>query len=316
MVWLYVHCHGCLPVSVRVRRPLHSITVDRSEQFFFFVFYILCFNFIFQSWGADWVRRVACCRCAQRLQSDFRIARADEVHQLFAVFADERLLVVAGNIVPFDSVIVEVVQDGQAGLSLLSNFTGKEAFLISWITWLRRVTKRNSHHLRGCRAAGGHHRQCETSHQEHAGRWGGSWPQNRPRTIRWQWRAADQRGCIRRSRICDRWSRRTWLHLRGLEKLGLKMFSTKRCVKDPYSEPSAAWRIRFPAESPWRRHPCSGDGRCYGRRASRLPSPWWVRAASWRSSCECCPEDQSTRRAWHLQQQQCELHNSVLNNGR
>ena len=80
------------------------------------------------------MRRVACCRCAQRLQSDFRIARADEVHQLFAVFADERLLVVAGNIVPFDSVIVEVVQDGQAGLSLLSNFTGKEAFLISWIT--------------------------------------------------------------------------------------------------------------------------------------------------------------------------------------
>lgn len=65
------------------------------------------------------MRRVACCRCAQRLQNDFRIARADEVHQLFAVFADERLLVVASNVVPFDSVVVEVVQDGQARLSLI-----------------------------------------------------------------------------------------------------------------------------------------------------------------------------------------------------
>jgi len=34
------------------------------------------------------------------------------------VFADDRLLVVAGNIVPFDSIAVEVVEDGQAGLSV------------------------------------------------------------------------------------------------------------------------------------------------------------------------------------------------------
>lgn len=65
------------------------------------------------------MRRVGYCSCAQRLQNDFRIARANEVDQLFAVFADERLLMVASNIVPFDSVVVEVVQDGQARLSLV-----------------------------------------------------------------------------------------------------------------------------------------------------------------------------------------------------
>ena len=53
------------------------------------------------------------------LEGDFGIAGADEGEQAVTVLADEWFLVIATNIVPFDSVVVEVVQDGQARLSLL-----------------------------------------------------------------------------------------------------------------------------------------------------------------------------------------------------
>ena len=53
------------------------------------------------------------------LQGDGGVARADVVEELFAVLADEGLLVVAGDVVPLDAVVVEVVEDGQAGLALV-----------------------------------------------------------------------------------------------------------------------------------------------------------------------------------------------------
>ena len=53
------------------------------------------------------------------LEWDLRVAGADKVEQLLAVLADEGLLMVASDVVPLDAIIVEVVQDGQARLTLL-----------------------------------------------------------------------------------------------------------------------------------------------------------------------------------------------------
>ena len=53
------------------------------------------------------------------LEGDLRVAGADKVEQLLAVLADEGLLVVASDVVPLDAIVVEVVQDGQARLTLL-----------------------------------------------------------------------------------------------------------------------------------------------------------------------------------------------------
>ena len=53
------------------------------------------------------------------LEGDLWVAGADKVEQLLAVFADERFLVAASDVVPLDAIVVEVVQDGQARLTLL-----------------------------------------------------------------------------------------------------------------------------------------------------------------------------------------------------
>lgn len=50
------------------------------------------------------------------LQADAWVARADEVQQLVGVLADEGLDVMAGDVVPLDTVVVEVVQDREARL--------------------------------------------------------------------------------------------------------------------------------------------------------------------------------------------------------
>lgn len=49
-------------------------------------------------------------------QTDSWVSGRDEVEELVAVLAHEGLHVVAGHVVPLDAVVVEVVQDGQAGL--------------------------------------------------------------------------------------------------------------------------------------------------------------------------------------------------------
>lgn len=61
-----------------------------------------------------------CCSLANCLEGNLWVAGANKVKQLLAVFADEGFLVVASNIVPLDAIVVEVVQDGQARLTLLS----------------------------------------------------------------------------------------------------------------------------------------------------------------------------------------------------
>lgn len=48
------------------------------------------------------------------LKSDARVARADKVKEFITVFTDEGLQVVAGDIMPFHSILIEVVQDSQA----------------------------------------------------------------------------------------------------------------------------------------------------------------------------------------------------------
>lgn len=48
------------------------------------------------------------------LKSDARVARANKVKEFITVFTDEGLQVVAGNIMPFHSILIEVVQDSQA----------------------------------------------------------------------------------------------------------------------------------------------------------------------------------------------------------
>lgn len=48
------------------------------------------------------------------LETNARVPTADKVEEFVAVFADERLEVVASNIVPFDAIVVEVVEDRQA----------------------------------------------------------------------------------------------------------------------------------------------------------------------------------------------------------
>lgn len=50
------------------------------------------------------------------LEADARVPGAHEVEELVAVLTDEGLDMVAGHIVPLQTVIVEVVQDGQARL--------------------------------------------------------------------------------------------------------------------------------------------------------------------------------------------------------
>jgi len=47
----------------------------------------------------------------------------------FAVLADEGLLVVASNVVPFDTIVIEVVQNGQARFSLV-------VFAVIWLRTL------------------------------------------------------------------------------------------------------------------------------------------------------------------------------------
>jgi len=49
------------------------------------------------------------------LQTNSWISRRDKVEELVAVLAHEGLHVMTGHIVPLDAVIVEIVQDGQAG---------------------------------------------------------------------------------------------------------------------------------------------------------------------------------------------------------
>lgn len=61
------------------------------------------------------------------LEWDFRVAGADKVEELLAVLTDEGFLVVAGHIVPLDTVVVEVVEDGEARLTLV----------IFAVVWLR-----------------------------------------------------------------------------------------------------------------------------------------------------------------------------------
>lgn len=56
------------------------------------------------------------CLVIRQLKSDAPVGGGYVVEQLLVVLADEGLLVVAGNVVPRDAVIVHVVQDGQAGL--------------------------------------------------------------------------------------------------------------------------------------------------------------------------------------------------------
>lgn len=53
------------------------------------------------------------------LEGDLWVAGADKVEQLLAVFADEGFLVAASDVVPLDAIVVEVVQDGQARLTLV-----------------------------------------------------------------------------------------------------------------------------------------------------------------------------------------------------
>lgn len=48
------------------------------------------------------------------LKAQAGVARAHEVEKLVAVFAYEWLDVVAGYIVPFDAIVIKVVQDCQA----------------------------------------------------------------------------------------------------------------------------------------------------------------------------------------------------------
>lgn len=48
------------------------------------------------------------------LKRNPRVFTPDVVQQKVAVFADERLFVVAGNIVPFDTILVDVVEDAHA----------------------------------------------------------------------------------------------------------------------------------------------------------------------------------------------------------
>lgn len=53
------------------------------------------------------------------LQPDAAVRGRDVVEQLLGVLADDGLLVVAGDVVPRDAVVVDVVEDRQAGLARL-----------------------------------------------------------------------------------------------------------------------------------------------------------------------------------------------------
>lgn len=64
-------------------------------------------------------KRVCFVHLLVRLERNLGVAGADKVKQLLAVLADEGLLVVASDIVPLDAIVVEVVQDGQAGLTFI-----------------------------------------------------------------------------------------------------------------------------------------------------------------------------------------------------
>jgi hypothetical protein len=50
------------------------------------------------------------------LKADAGVARRHKVEQLLGVFAHEGLEVVAGDVVPLEAVVVEVVEDGKARL--------------------------------------------------------------------------------------------------------------------------------------------------------------------------------------------------------
>ncbi len=69
------------------------------------------------------------------LEGDLWVAGADKVEQLLAVFADEGFLVAASDVVPLDAIVVEVVQNGQARLTLLF---GKDDFQLDWLILYRK----------------------------------------------------------------------------------------------------------------------------------------------------------------------------------
>lgn len=52
----------------------------------------------------------------EALETDSRVPGAHKVEELIAILADEGLDVVAGHVVPFHTIVVEVVQDGQTRL--------------------------------------------------------------------------------------------------------------------------------------------------------------------------------------------------------
>lgn len=54
-----------------------------------------------------------------RLQSDAAVRGRDVVEELLGVLADDGLFVVAGDVVPRDAVVVDVVEDGQARFARL-----------------------------------------------------------------------------------------------------------------------------------------------------------------------------------------------------
>lgn len=47
-------------------------------------------------------------------KADSRVTASDEVEKFIGIFANERFEMVAGNIVPFHSILVKVVEDSQA----------------------------------------------------------------------------------------------------------------------------------------------------------------------------------------------------------
>ena len=67
-----------------------------------------------------------------------------EINQSGVVFAHERLLVLAGDIVPFHAVAVEVVHDGEARLVILALMdVGKEGMIkIRIDEWARRTMQK------------------------------------------------------------------------------------------------------------------------------------------------------------------------------
>lgn len=70
-------------------------------------------SWVGKSRKCDWNKHVSY-NLVEKSQSESRVSATDVVQKLIRIFTDDRLLVVASDVVPGDAVVVNIVEDAEA----------------------------------------------------------------------------------------------------------------------------------------------------------------------------------------------------------